>query len=66
VFNFSCVVADRLVKVNDFGVRKWKGSKKLKNILGIALQFVGTEDSSGGGVPGNWMVCHHQQKGQNL
>jgi len=58
MLNFPCVATDRSVKVNDFGVGKGKGSEKLKDILRIALQFVGmmgegTDDSSGGGVPGN-------------
>jgi hypothetical protein len=62
MLNFPCVATDCSVKVNDFGVRKGKGSEKLKDILGIALQFVGTmgegtDDSSGGGIPGNRPVA---------
>jgi len=41
VFNFSCVAMDGLVEVDDFVVGKGKGSKKLKYILGILLEFIG-------------------------
>jgi hypothetical protein len=58
MLNFSDVVADCFVKVDDFGVGKWKGSKKLKDVFGILLQFKGmmgegTEDSGRCGIPGN-------------
>jgi hypothetical protein len=41
VFNFSCVATDGLVEVDDFVVGKGKGSKKLKYILGVLLEFIG-------------------------
>ena len=56
VLDFSCVSTDGFVKVNNFGVRKGKGSKKLKDVFRVLLQFVsamgeGTENGGSGGVP---------------
>ena len=56
VLDFSNISADGFVKVNDFVVGIWKGSKKLKDVFGILLQFLSlmwecTEDGRGSGIP---------------
>ena len=56
VLDFPGVATDGFVKVDDFGVRVGKGSKKLKDIFGVLLQLIGsvregTEDGCRSGVP---------------
>ena len=56
MLDFSCISTDGFVEVNNFGVRKGKGSEKLKDVFRVLLQFVsamgeGAENGGSGGVP---------------
>ena len=56
MLDFSSVPTDGFVKVDNFGMRKGKGSEKLKDVLGVLLQLLspmgeGTENGGSSGVP---------------
>jgi hypothetical protein len=56
MLDFPCVSMDGLVKVDDLGVRKGKGSEKLKDVLKVLLQLLspmgeGAENGGCSGVP---------------
>jgi hypothetical protein len=56
MFDFPRIATDGLVKIDDFGMRVGKGSEKLKQVFGVALQFEGTmregaDDGRGRGIP---------------
>jgi len=58
MLDFSSVTADGFVQVDDLGVRKGKGTEKLKEVFSVLLEFKGamgesTEDSGRCGIPGD-------------
>jgi len=62
MLDFSSVTADGFVQVDDLGVRKGKGTKKLKEVFGVLLEIKGvmgesTEDSGRCGIPGNGPIA---------
>jgi hypothetical protein len=61
VLDLTNVAAYGFVEIDDLPVGNWKGTEKLKHVLGVLPQLTGavregTEDGHGGGIPGNGPV----------